>query len=111
MNAIPHGCIWLYHPLSRRGKFGPIVKVKIHGRAATYPLSREPFGDALGYCGLEGFLVSGRSFTVTTSSAWFGPPQRVKNECVSDFLRSMIWVGYVTESGQVLRWSSPPLQG
>lgn len=106
---IPGGCIWLMSPSAIRASFGPVVKLKIDGKARTEPLGRDPFGDANGYCGVSSFYVSGRYVTVTASRAWLGQ----STGCVPVSGGEMVWFerigfdGWLHQIATSAPWHSP----
>jgi hypothetical protein len=107
--AVPDGCIWLVSPSSTRASFGPVVRLRINAKTRTEPLSRDPFGDAYGYCGVSSFYVSGRFLTITASKAWLGQ----NTGCIAIHGGQMIWFeslrtdGYLRQIATSVPWHTP----
>ena len=104
--AVPDGCVWLVSPSSIRASFGPVVRLRVKGKTRTEPLSRDPFGDAYGYCSVSSFYVSGRYLTITASKAWLGQ----NAGCVRIIGGQMIWFeslrtdGYLHQIATSVPW-------
>ncbi len=85
--AIPHGCVWLYRPATRRSQ--PVAITRIHGRTRWHLLGRQPVADAKGVCWLTSFVVRWPYVLVATDGVWYERSGR--NECLSDFDAAPVW--------------------
>lgn len=88
--AIPHGCVWIFRPATRRTT--PVVLVRIRGRTRAHAFPRAPLGKARGVCRVSGFVVDWPVVTVTAASLWYDVSGRPR--CRANPAAAAIWISY-----------------
>ena len=111
--AIPHGCAWLVGPRRTVSGVGPTVAFRIHRTTRRSVLGDAPVGDAFGFCGVDGFLVSWPHFVVTSRRVWLGQGAgclQLRRRGIAS--ESLLWAGHfrLTRGGWDLAvdFMSPP---